>query len=91
MSITLFEFAKSFVNERLNACVFSNAYIELWRVEGWLGLCKLDDSKFSGCLSSIFCVADLYNPSSDREEHEFDEAQLRAKVSEIIQRAESGV
>lgn len=91
MSITLFEFAKSFVNERLNACVFSNAYIELWRIEGQQGICKLDDSRLSGCLSSIFCVADLYNPDSDREEYEFDEVQLRSKVSEIIQSAERGV
>ncbi|WP_230675943.1 colicin immunity domain-containing protein, partial [Yersinia pseudotuberculosis] len=33
MSIVILEFAKSFINERVSAQVFANAYIELWRIE----------------------------------------------------------
>ncbi|MGY3231914.1 hypothetical protein ACVWWJ_003398 [Luteibacter sp. HA06] len=33
MSVVIFEFAKSFVAGRLQAAVFSDAYIELWKIE----------------------------------------------------------
>lgn len=84
MSLTVLALAKSFVLKRLSADQFSNAYIEIWKYEGETGLLQKDDSQLSECLSSIFCLADLYNPEPDREEYEFDEEQLREKVTELI-------
>ncbi|MBE4608850.1 colicin immunity domain-containing protein [Vibrio navarrensis] len=84
MSITVLALAKSFSNERLSADEFSNAYMEIWKFERDNNILKNDGSSLSECISSIFCLADLYNPASDRQEYELDENQLRMKVSEII-------
>lgn len=86
MSLTVLALAKSFVSERLSADQFSDAYIEIWKFEGESGLLQKDEPKLNGCLSSIFCLADLYNPEPDREEYELDENQLREKISELILR-----
>ena len=84
MSVTIFEFAKSFSNGKLSADIFSNAYMELWKIERDNELLQKDEASLSECLSSIFCVADLYNPAADREEYELDDKQLHAEVSKII-------
>lgn len=84
MSLTVLALAKSFVAERLSADKFSDAYIEIWKFEGESGLLQKDEANLSECLSSIFCLADLYNPEADREEYELDESQLRKKISELI-------
>ncbi|EIT00871.1 bacterial self-protective colicin-like immunity family protein, partial [Yersinia pestis PY-89] len=52
----------------MSAQVFANAYIEFWRIERDQRICLKDNEKLNECLSSIFCLADLYNPDSDREE-----------------------
>ncbi|GGY45672.1 colicin immunity protein [Bacterioplanes sanyensis] len=80
MSITILALAKSFSSGRLTSSEFSNAYIELWRFERDNNLLQKDESSLSECLSSIFCVADLYNPDADREEYELDDEQLLSKV-----------
>ncbi|WP_039912726.1 colicin immunity domain-containing protein [Cellvibrio mixtus] len=84
MSLTVLSLAKSFVMERLSADQFSDAYMEIWKFERDSNLFQKDEAKLNGCLSSIFCLADLYNPESDREEYELDEKQLRNKISELI-------
>ncbi|TAK59873.1 colicin immunity domain-containing protein [Methylobacter sp.] len=84
MSVTVLALAKSFVMERLSAEEFSNAYMEIWKFERDSEILLKDDAKLSECLSSIFCLADLYNPESDRDEYELDEEQLRQKVSSLI-------
>lgn len=40
--------------------------------------------KTSENLSSIFCLADLYNPHDDREDYEFSEDKLRDEVRRLI-------
>ncbi|GKX58675.1 colicin immunity protein [Leminorella grimontii] len=85
----IFEFAKSFVNERLSAEIFSEAYIELWRIERDLGLLIKDEDTLSKCLSSIFCLADSYNPDSDREKYELDSDQLYSQVKILINEIDS--
>ncbi|RBL82598.1 colicin immunity protein [Streptomyces cavourensis] len=87
MSHTLLNFAKSFLSGRLTASVFSEAYIELWRIERDNDLLLHDAPALSECLSSIFCAADMYYPAEFREEHEFDEDQLRAEVARWVQKA----
>ncbi|WP_396018876.1 colicin immunity domain-containing protein [Erwinia aphidicola] len=43
-----------------------------------------DDDNLSELLSSVFCIADMYNPDDDREEYEFNEEQLRHEISKLI-------
>lgn len=84
MSSLLFDFSKSFVDGRLSAAIFSEAYIELWRIERDSENILNYDDKLSECLSSIFCLADMYNPDDDREEYEFNEDQLRSEIRKLI-------
>ncbi len=84
MSEVIFKFTKSFINERLSAEVFANAFMELWKIERDTGIAKEDSPCLSDCLSSIFCLADMYNPNSDREEYELDEDMLRDRVYQLI-------
>ncbi len=84
LSVTLLKFAESFVVGRLTAEQFSDAYIELWKIERDLGLYSADDDKLSEALSTIFCFADLYFGGEDREEYELDDHSLRLKVREVL-------
>jgi hypothetical protein len=84
MSQTLFEFARSFATGRLTPDEFANAYIELWKIERDQNILRLDHTALSECLSTIFCLADLYYPESSREEYELNGEQLRARVQEMI-------
>lgn len=84
MSYLLFDFARSFVAERLSATVFSEAYMELWRIERDSKNLLNYDVKISECLSSIFCLTDMYNPDEDREEYEFNDDQLRDEVNKLL-------
>lgn len=86
MSLLILRFAKSFLNERLSAAEFVPAYMELWRLERGGGEILQDEFKLSECLSSIFCLADLYNPEADKENYEFDELELRCKVADLVRK-----
>lgn len=82
--MTVLALAKSFTEEKLSAEQFSNSYMEIWKFERDSNLLQKDDSSLSECLSTIFCLADLYNPEINRDEYELDEKQLRVKVAESI-------
>lgn len=84
MSLTLFNFAKSFINDRVDVNVFVEAYMELWRIERDAGIIVKDDAALSLCLSSMFCLTDLYNPDYDRDEHELDAQQLHTEISKLV-------
>lgn len=84
MSNLILDFARSFTDERLSASAFAKAYIELWRIERDKKSILNYDEKLSECLSTIFCLADLYNPDIDRDDYELDDEQLRSKVLELI-------
>lgn len=43
-----------------------------------------DDEHTSSILSSVFCLADLYNNDTGREEYEMDELQLRTEVARLV-------
>ncbi|WEJ72251.1 colicin immunity domain-containing protein [Pseudomonas sp. PSE14] len=89
MSLTILDFAKSFVAGRLTADVFSEAYIELWKIERDRDILQLDGPSLSECLSSIFCAADMYEPDESREEYELDGEMLKSEVSALLQRLNS--
>ena len=84
MSESLFNYAKDFVDGSFRAATFSDQYIKRWKQERDDGTLLDDSPRISEKLSSIFCLADLFNPENDREEYELDEVGLRRKVSEII-------
>ena len=89
MSCILLEFAKSFASERLSAEIFSDAYIELWKIERDKGLLLRDSSELSECLSSMFCAADMYCANVElREEYELNGEQLRAEILRLIKELE---
>ncbi|WP_417704497.1 colicin immunity domain-containing protein [Pseudomonas sp.] len=85
MSVVLFEFAKSFAVGRLSAVVFSEAYIELWKIERDRGLLVADATLLSECLSSMFCAADMYCGDDElREEYEFNDEQLKLEICRLL-------
>ena len=86
MSKTILEFARSFTKGRLSPDEFANSFIELWKIERDKNILQDDEESLSECLSSTFCLADLYNPAFDREEYELDGEQLRSKVSKLIEK-----
>ena len=64
---------------------FVASYFELYRVEAHNGQIASDEPNLSGCLSTIFCLADLYNPEPDRAGYELDAEQLIQKIMEEIE------
>lgn len=84
MSVIIFEFAKSFVASRLQAAVFADAHIELWRIERDGHLLQNDAEELSECLSSIFCAADMYSQDDSRTEYELDDEILKLEVSRLV-------
>jgi hypothetical protein len=58
--------------------------MELWRIERDNKNILNYDENVSECLSSIFCVADMFNPDDDREEYEFDGEQLRKEIKKLM-------
>lgn len=86
MSKQLLNLVKQFLRGDTPVAEFVDSYIDAWRSERDSGAILEDDPVTSEKLSSIFCVADLYNPENDREKYEFDEGQLRNEVRIIIER-----
>jgi hypothetical protein len=86
MSLTILEFARSYVAGRLKAEIFSEAYIELWKIERDSAILDLDEPSLNECLSSIFCAADMYEADESREDYEYDDERLRAEVRRLLQK-----
>lgn len=84
MSAALIGFAKSFVAGRLTADQFADVFMELWKIERDTSVLINDDEHTSSILSSVFCLADLYNNDTGREEYEMDELQLRTEVARLV-------
>lgn len=86
MSMTLIDFAKQFADSKLNADDFADKYISLWKVERDSNKQEKDTDIVSECCSSIFVSADCYNPESDRDDYELDEAGLRKEVKNTLEK-----
>jgi hypothetical protein len=69
---------------RLQAAVFADAYIELWKIERDRHMLQDDAEDLSECLSSIFCAADMYSQDDSRAAYELDDEMLKLEVSRII-------
>ncbi|WP_230554822.1 colicin immunity domain-containing protein [Serratia plymuthica] len=46
----------------------------------------IDGEEVDEASSSIFCLADCYNPEPDRDDYELDEAELRKEVKAILEK-----
>lgn len=86
MSKDLAQVASDFIDGRLSADRFCDEFVRLWKRERDDGRLLLDSPAESESLSTIFCLADLYNPKSDRETYELDEKLLRSKVMAALGR-----
>jgi hypothetical protein len=72
-----------FIRSSDSADDFSIAFILKWKAERDNGQLLADAENESTFLSSAFCLADLYNPSENRKEYEFDEFGLREKLRSL--------
>lgn len=84
MSQLLKNYIDSFISKDITADVFADSYMTKWKIERDSNLLVQDDDNLSELLSSVFCIADMYNPDNDREEYEFNEDQLRHEINKII-------
>ncbi|MFN2994975.1 colicin immunity domain-containing protein [Serratia plymuthica] len=54
--------------------------------EGDANKLTIDGEEVDEASSSIFCLADCYNPEPDRDDYELDEAELRKEVKAILEK-----
>lgn len=84
MSKELMDFVQYFLEDPKNCSMFCDQYIHHWKDERDKGELLLDDAKTSEALSSIFCLADLFNPDKSRDEYELDERNLRSEILKVL-------
>jgi hypothetical protein len=84
MSLSLLKLAKEFTKGNLSPEEFVDKFAILWQEERDSEVTLLDDDDLSQKLSTIFCFADLYNPSDNREEYEYDDCRLRSEIGNLI-------
>lgn len=84
MSLELIQLAKKFADGGLSANAFADPYIAKWSAERDANKLKDDNANVSECASTIFILADCYNPDLDRRKSELDEAGLKAEVKATL-------
>lgn len=84
MSQSLKCYINSFIAKDISANCFADSYMTKWKSERDNGLLGKDDDNLSELLSSVFCLADMYNPDDDREEYEFSDEQLWDEVNKLL-------
>jgi len=89
MSESLNMFVSSFLNGRISVEAFVESYAELWKIERDLGVFEKDSKPLSEFLSTVFCIADLFNPSEDRLSYEIEGTLLTEKIA--IERKKLGL
>ncbi len=86
MSEKLLRFVEDFLVTESNAEIFADEFMKRWKKERDSGLALSDNPQLSEMLSSIFCLADMFNPDAEREIYELDEHKLRAEIRKLIDR-----
>jgi hypothetical protein len=84
MSDKLLTFAKEFLRTKSDPEIFVDEFMGQWKKERDTGLALSDTNQISEALSSIFCAADMFNPSDDRENYEFNESMLRFEIEMVL-------
>lgn len=85
MSHDLLQFAKEFVVGNISADEFVGLYQEKWKAERDKGLLAKDETELNEKLSTLFCLADQYNPDQDRHYSEFDADELKKRASDLLE------
>lgn len=84
MSEKLLGIAKKFIREDTSAEEFVDKFQTLWDQERDPNLLEMEPPQINEALSSIFCVADLFNGDDDKESYEIDEKELKRRVKELL-------
>lgn len=85
MSLLIYRFAERFVSGWISAQSFSDAYVQLWRIERDCDLLRKDFRGLEECLSTIFCLADMYEPDEAyRADYELGDDALLREVSNVL-------
>lgn len=84
MSADLLEFAKQFAETKMSAELFADEYVRRWKQERDDRTLLRDAPSLSETLSSIFCLADLFDPGPDRREYALDEEAWRTRVRSML-------
>lgn len=71
-------------NQKISEIEFVERYQSAWRAERDSGAMLEYGERLSEVFSTIFCLADLFNPEDDRLEYEYGEEELRRKITELI-------
>ncbi len=87
MSEALLASVVQFLRDRSDPQTFADDYITAWKKERDSNALLADDPVKSEVLSSVFCLADLFNGNAERESYEFDENGLRERVAELLENA----
>ena len=84
MSEALLIYTKNFLNGTSNEENFVDEFMRRWKIERDDGTSQVEDERLSEILSAIFCIADMFNPNSDREAYEYDEKKLRYEIEKEL-------
>lgn len=86
MSKKLFALVDEFLSKKSDPQAFVDTFMRAWKTERDNGTALDDHPRLSEALSSVFAMADMYNPEADRASYEFDEARLRREIAALRQR-----
>lgn len=86
MSMDLINLARRFSNSVVSAEAFADTYIAQWSNERDTDRLKHDETNISECASSIFVLADSFNPDASRRESELDEKHLKLEVQSTLRK-----
>lgn len=82
----LIELAKQLVSSEITAAYYELEYLAIWREEGKAGLLAQDPKTLGECASTLFILADCYNPDPDRHDSELDEEGLKQEVEATLRK-----
>ena len=63
--------------------------MELWRIERDTNILLNDSDRLSEILSSVFCIADLYNSEFDKEYYELGSNELYENIKDELYKLEA--
>lgn len=84
MSQALKNYIDSFIAKDIPANYFASGYMVKWKAERNNNLLAKDNEKLSELLSSVFCLADMYNPGDTRDGYEFNDEQLWNEANKLM-------
>ncbi|WP_082107367.1 colicin immunity domain-containing protein [Chromobacterium vaccinii] len=86
MSNFMIVLVRDFLNGNLDAISFVEEFSKQWKVERDQGKLLEYDDATNEFFSSVFCLADIFNPDDIREEYELDSNGLLVGVRELAEK-----